>query len=48
VQQNEIESRFAEYLQASNGFAYKAYCSTGLDSVTVARAFNEWLIDELK
>lgn len=48
VQQKEIESRFASYLQTSNGFAYRAYCSTGLDSVTVARAFNEWLVDELK
>ncbi len=48
AQQKEIESRFAAHLQASNGFAYKAYCTTGLDSGVVAGAFFEWLVDELK
>ncbi|MCR4304476.1 MAG: hypothetical protein NUV63_09685 [Gallionella sp.] len=47
VQQKEIEFRFAVYLQASNRFAYKAYCSTGLDSGMVAGAFYEWLVSEL-
>lgn len=48
AQQKEIESRFAAHLQASNGFAYKAYRTTGLDSGMVAGAFFEWLVDELK
>lgn len=48
AQQKEIESRFAEHLQISNGFAYKAYCATGLDSGMVAGAFSEWLVDELR
>lgn len=48
AQQKEIESRFAAHLQASNGFAYKAYRTTGLGSGMVAGTFYEWLAGELE
>lgn len=48
AQQKEIKFRFAAHLQASNGFAYKAYCTTGLKSGMVAGAFHEWLAGKLE
>lgn len=48
VQQKEIESRFAAHLQASNNFAYKTYCQSGLASGVVAGVFNEWLANQLE
>jgi hypothetical protein len=47
VQQKEIESRFAAYLQTSNSFACAAYRKTGLCSSVVVGAFHEWLVCEL-
>jgi chaperone required for assembly of F1-ATPase len=47
VQQKEIESRFAAYLQTSNSFACAAYHKTGLCSSVVVGAFHEWLVCEL-
>lgn len=46
-QQKEIKLRFVAHLQATNKFAYKAYCATGLDTGMVAGAFYEWLASEL-
>ncbi|MDH2917445.1 MAG: hypothetical protein PXX77_11295 [Gallionella sp.] len=46
VQKREIKLRFAAHLQVFNGFAYKAYCTTELESGMVAGTFYEWLAGE--
>lgn len=48
VQQKEIEAQFAEHLQATNNFAYRTYCKSGLKSGMVAGAFHKWLAGEMQ
>lgn len=47
-QKKEVESRFAVHLEATNKFAYRSYCKSGLESGIVGGAFNEWLVSELQ